>query len=163
MIASKFGHKSSIVELLKAGADVTARDKSSWSAMSFASFNGKIDAMRLLMSHDPEAARLPNDPALVLAAGQLYLEAVQLLVSAGTDVNVSEEGWSALCKALLSNVEEKEGESSPRVAIADVLIEAGIDLKSTYSAAGWNGFTVRGGRLQNLSSNSLRRLSVDPI
>lgn len=72
---------------LEKGASTLFQDDLGWTALSYASSNGWVEGMRLLIENGADVDK-PNDngdPPVLLAAGGLHVEAVVELALAGAD------------------------------------------------------------------------------
>ncbi|CAN0415863.1 unnamed protein product, partial [Ectocarpus sp. 12 AP-2014] len=92
MEACWFGHLSVVNALLTAGADVTIRDNSGYSALDSASRFGHIDVMRALLRYGVDVNACGDDgfSPLHLAAQRDQADAINALMQAGADIESSE-------------------------------------------------------------------------
>ncbi|MCL2103738.1 MAG: ankyrin repeat domain-containing protein [Kiritimatiellaeota bacterium] len=84
--------------LLSAGADVNVMDKSGHTALYWVAMAGNTDIVKMLLIAGANVNVVGDfGPILVAAVGHGRLETVQILLSAGTDVNAeNESGHTAL-------------------------------------------------------------------
>ena len=85
--------------LLEQGANVTAKDGDSWTALHHASFNGNLDMIKLLMEYktDISAKDIDNWNSLHLASQKGHFHISKLLIEHGADVEAKANGsWTAL-------------------------------------------------------------------
>ena len=103
MWASAEGNVATIEMLHEFGADLHAVSKGGFSALLFATREGKKDAVSTLIKEGAS----PNDTiqkpgkqagtsALVLAVTNAHYELASMLLDAGADPNAAEQGWTAL-------------------------------------------------------------------
>ena len=100
MLASKGGNEALVLELVKRGAEVNARNEHGWDASMIASFYGRTAVVAVLLNHgaDPNT-RNQYWTALGLAAANDYLPICLLLVARAADlyaVNAVFGGQNAL-------------------------------------------------------------------
>jgi ankyrin repeat protein len=89
--------------LMKAGAEVNARNKTGGTALMYAALSGDASTVRLLLQNgaDINAAATNGWTALMIAAVEDYESVVQALVESGADVNqVDVYGWTPLMRAI---------------------------------------------------------------
>ncbi|PNH08527.1 Ankyrin repeat domain-containing protein [Tetrabaena socialis] len=86
--ASYNGHTEAVQALLRAGADVTAKNDVGESALHSASYNGHTKAVEVLLraGADVAATNDLDDTALHYASDEGHKEAVEVLLRAGADV-----------------------------------------------------------------------------
>ncbi|HEY4085532.1 MAG TPA: ankyrin repeat domain-containing protein [Bryobacteraceae bacterium] len=103
MWASAEGNVATIEMLHEFGADLHAVSKGGFSALLFATREGKKDAVSTLIKEGASPNETIQKPgkqagtsALVLAATNAHYELASTLLDAGADPNAAEQGWTAL-------------------------------------------------------------------
>ena len=100
MIAGERGHSAVVRELLQRGADANARNNGGLTALLFASYHGRAEAMRdLLKRHDVNINTQDNDgrTPLMSACDKGHLMAATLLIGHAADLALLDNaGHSAL-------------------------------------------------------------------
>jgi uncharacterized protein len=107
MWASAEGNVTTVELLLKAGADLHARENGGFTPLLFAVREGKIDVVRTLLKAGASAGETLNKPrrggdptigpsAVVLAVENAHFELASLLLDSGADPNAAAQGWTAL-------------------------------------------------------------------
>ncbi|QIG78390.1 ankyrin repeat domain-containing protein [Stakelama tenebrarum] len=119
--AATLGDADTIAALLRAGADIEARDERGYTALILASYNGHEAATHTLVS---AGARLDGgdgeggNTALMGVAFKGHVEIARLLIDAGADVNArNADGQTALMTAAMFDRKE----------IVDLLLRQGAD------------------------------------
>lgn len=130
--AARMGRDDMIPDLLRAGADVEARDARGYTALILASYNGQVSTTELLLSLGADVNAGDGErghTALMGISFKGYPEIARRLVASGADVNARNfAGQTALMTAVLFN----------QMEIVDLLIDAGAD----PSIADANGHSV---------------------
>ena len=87
MSASRGGNEALVLELVKRGAEVNARNEGGWDALMYASWKGRTAVVAVLLNHgaDPNT-RNEYYTALGLAAANDYLPVCLLLVARAADL-----------------------------------------------------------------------------
>ena len=87
MVASRVGNEALVLELVKRGAEVNARNENGYDALMYASILGHTAVVAMLLNHgaDPNT-RNENCTALGLAASNDYLPICLLLVARAADL-----------------------------------------------------------------------------
>jgi len=103
MWASAEGNVATIEMLHEFGADLHAVSKGGFSALLFATREGKKDAVSTLLKEGASPNETIQKPgkqagtsALVLAVTNGHYELASMLLDAGADPNAAEQGWTAL-------------------------------------------------------------------
>jgi len=129
--AAKSGDKAKVERLLKAGADVDAKDHYGMTALMWASKNGHKETVDILIKNKADVNAKDNNngmTALMWASWQGYEEIVDVLIAAEADVNAKDKyGWTALMYACVG---------SKKVKIVEMLIAAGTDVNAKDNS-GW--------------------------
>jgi ankyrin repeat protein len=123
MEASLRGYADIVTALLKAGADVNAKDDYGDTALVFAAGKGHYDIVKLLLNAGGAAnvqTTGSKSTALMVASKNGYTGVVQLLLDAGADINIREEGGTALTLAAWKGA----------IPIMQLLIERGADVNA---------------------------------
>ncbi|PRM96231.1 ankyrin repeat domain-containing protein [Aliarcobacter cryaerophilus] len=132
--------------LIKAGADINAKDKNSWTPLHWASRNNHIELVKVLIKAKAnlnEKATYGDDKEGFSAITPLYdsitqnhLEIAKLLIEAGADVNIARE-TDLKYTPLLFITSQKE----PSLDIFNMLIKAGADInakdKNSWTPLHW--------------------------
>jgi len=142
-LAAKNGNREEIEKLIKAGADINARDNHHDTALHYAAANGHIEAIKKLIELGADIKAENEDAYTALHSAALYgnTKAIEKLVELGADVNTrtSEGGYVALHFAAAVN----------DIEAIEKLVELGADvntrnIKHGYTAlyfAARNGYT----------------------
>ncbi|MCX6773470.1 MAG: ankyrin repeat domain-containing protein, partial [Candidatus Micrarchaeota archaeon] len=97
--ASKYGKTKRVERLLKAGANIEAKDNDNWTPLMIAAMNGHTQTCALLLEHNASIDAKENDgrTALIIAANNGRTQTCALLIGKGADVNAkAEKGyWKA--------------------------------------------------------------------
>lgn len=114
--------------LVKAGADVNAKDNIQDTPFLYAGAEGRNDILKLILATGKANLRDTNrygGTALIPAAHHGYLETVRLLLDTAIDVNhVNNLGWTALLEAVIL------GDGGPvHQEIVKLLLAGGADAK----------------------------------
>ena len=121
--AAHEGDVAKVDALIKAGADVNARNRFGSTPLYEAALEGNTEIIRKLLKAkaDPNAANLGGMTVLMIIARTSNAEAAELLVKAGANVNAKEptRGQTALIMAA--------AQSQPEVV--RVLVKGGADLE----------------------------------
>lgn len=119
--AAKKGNLVKCRELIKAGADVNAKDKYSRTVLDIAKINGNAEVVNLLIGIRTKFKQL------VIAAEKGKIDQVKALIEAGADANATDEdGRTALmCAAGKGHFD-----------VVNLLIEAGADANTTDEDGG---------------------------
>ena len=90
--ASSEGNIPEVKRLLKAGADVNAKDEYGYMPLLFAISNGHVEVVKVLLSAgaDVNARHGDGKPPLSYAISKDKAEVVKVLLSAGADVNAED-------------------------------------------------------------------------
>jgi hypothetical protein len=92
-----------ITALLKAGAEVNSRDEYGSTALSWASYRGNKDLVKLLLAQPGiklDETNLDGETALMVAAENGYSEIVEMLLKAGANVSITDQaGATAITRA----------------------------------------------------------------
>ena len=89
ILAAAYGHESCVIELIKAGADVSIMDKHNAIALQYAAHGGKDEYLKeLLILSDINHTDDCDLTALLLACERGSPKCVDLLLKAGADVNI---------------------------------------------------------------------------
>jgi hypothetical protein len=92
-----------VTALLEAGADVNSRDEYGSTALSWASYRGNKDVVKLLLEQPAiklDQAGVDGDTALMAAAERGHAEIVEMLLNAGATVSITNEaGETAITRA----------------------------------------------------------------
>ncbi len=151
--AARLGRDDMIVPLLRAGADLTERDKRGYTALILASYNGHGNATATLLAAgaDVDASdKARGNTALMGVAFKGFLEIAQQLIAAGADIDHrNDAGQTALMMASLFG----------HGAIVAALLGAGADC-DLIDAAGNNAKSVAAA--QN-NAEMVRLLSDSPV
>lgn len=95
----KKDRSAKVIELIKKGADVNAKDKAGRSALYIASGDGSIKTVNALLDKGADVnAKSPTDKTALMAAAQFgWPEVVKALIAKGADVNAkTKNGKTAL-------------------------------------------------------------------
>jgi hypothetical protein len=117
MMAGEKGHATVVRELLQHGADANAHDNSGWTALHWASSNGRAEVMReLLKRHDANVNAQNNGgiTPLMCACDKGHLMAATILIAAGADLallNNSGESALRIAEQLVGDDEEEPTDS----------------------------------------------------
>ena len=109
-----------IQELIRAGADVNARDEKFWTVLLLAAEKNSLDVINLLIESgaDVKYKDSAQMTALMYAAWYNTIDVIQRLLEAGCDINAQDVmGETALIKAAASNTAE----------VVEFLLNAGAD------------------------------------
>ncbi len=119
--AASMGRDEMIPDLLRAGAQLEARDVRGYTALILASYNGRASTTRLLLKlgADPDAGDDERgNTALMGLSFKGYAEIASILIEGRADVNARNvAGQTALMTAVLFN----------QRTIIDLLLDAGAD------------------------------------
>ena len=119
--AAKNGYIQIVMDLLKQGVDVNARDDEKRTALMWAAYDGYTEVVKQLLKRGAEvdARDLLDRTALMFAASGANIETVRLLLAHKADTNLvdSHEAWTALMFAAA------EGHND----IVQALLKAGAD------------------------------------
>ena len=116
----KKGDTQGVIEAIKLGANVNAKDKNGTTTLMGAAYSGhtEIVSAQIRAEVDINAKGKDGTTAIMLAAGEGHTEIVNALIKAGTDVNAAnEQGITALMFAASGGFTE----------IVNTLIEGGAD------------------------------------
>ena len=118
-------------ELIDAGADVNAKDKTEQSAYLITTSEGYLSLLNLTLRHGADVRSLDsfNGTGLIRAAERGHADVVARLLETEVEVNhVNELGWTALLEAVIL------GDGSPRYQrTVRLLLDAGADPSITDS------------------------------
>lgn len=123
MLAADGGHLDIVNALIKAGADINAKDQYGWTALIWAggASNPEIIEALLRAGADVNARSFGGETALMRAAERGSEENLRVLLKNGADVNAKDDnGWTALRDAL--------GYTS--AGTAEILLRAGADVNA---------------------------------
>ena len=98
------GNLEKVLDLLRRGANVNAKDKNGWTALIHASFKGHLEVARILLNHEGVDVNIKSQrgwTALIWASSQGHVEVVRALLNHnGDDVNATDnKGVTALILA----------------------------------------------------------------
>jgi cytohesin len=104
--ASRTGNHIEMESLLKAGADMNAKDNHGWTALSIAAFNGHLKTCELLIENGADVNAKDNINSIPLhwAAFHGHLQICRLLVEKGADVETIDK-----CNDMPHNVAAIQG------------------------------------------------------
>src|SRR5579884_558536 len=123
--AAKDGQAEKVLDLIKTGADVNAKDASGDTALILAAYNGRIETVKALIKSkaDVNAKGSHGYTALMVAAYNGDTEMVKALIEARADVNAeNKSGDTALILAMRQNYK----------GIVDLLKSAGAKSPDSY-------------------------------
>ena len=146
MQAAQRADVPAIRALLKAGAEVNARNKTGGTALMYAALSGDASTVRLLLQNGAEinAAATNGWTALMIASVGDYESVIQALVESGADVNqVDVYGWTPLMRAIY---EQRGSAAKALLAVPALKVNAQNEYGATalhYAAAAGNVDLVR--------------------
>jgi ankyrin repeat protein len=123
--AAERGDASSVQRLIKAGANVNAKNDKQDSAFLIASARGRTDVVKLSLAAgaDLKSTNRYGGTGLIPACHYGHLETVKLLLTTNIDVNhVNNLGWTSLLEIVIL------GDGGPRhQEVARLVLAAGAD------------------------------------
>ena len=133
--SSMFGNTEKVKMLLKhPGIDVNAKDNDGYTALYWASQNGRTEIVAMLLDAGADVNAKDNNgwTALIRASQKGHTEIVSMLLEKGADVNAkNNNGWTALTKAIWNEHPE----------IVGMLLENGADVNVTVYD-GWTALVL---------------------
>ena len=107
MLACGKGHVDAIHILLKAGSDTNIAHKDGWTCLMVAvDSHCSYEMVQEIIDHgaDVNATNRNNHTALMLACGKRHVDAIHILLKAGSDTNIAhKDGWTCLMVAVDSH------------------------------------------------------------
>ena len=133
--AAETGATDHVRALLKAGADISTRDRNGDTALIRAAVEGYPETVKILLraGADPNAKNKHGWTALMQASGKRQVEIVQDLLAAGADVNADD--GAALIWAVLGG----------DVRTVRVLVDAGVHVNAKDDVKGATGLMIAAG------------------
>jgi ankyrin repeat protein len=113
--ASIKGRKNSVKELIKAGANINARDNDKWNSLLLASIQGHVDVVRVLLEAgaDVNARDKNGNTSLHLSAVNNHKEVTRVLLKSGINVDAqNDNGRTALLDAVYYGLSTNELEKA---------------------------------------------------
>jgi ankyrin repeat protein len=126
-VATYFGRREVIGVLARAGADLGAKERDRYDAVTIAAVADDVATLRVLLDLGASAKLVTsrhNGTALIAAAHLGHDEVVKLLIAAGAPLNhVNNLGWTALIESIVL------GQGGPRhTATLQALVRAGANV-----------------------------------
>lgn len=120
-------HRDVIAALAKGGADLGAKEKDNYDAVTIAAVADDVETLRLLLKLGASAKLVTSrydGTALIAAAHLGHVEVVKLLIEAGSSLDhVNNLGWTALIESIVL------GNGGPRhVETLRALVQAGANV-----------------------------------
>jgi ankyrin repeat protein len=117
LLAARKGDTASLQRLLRAGADVEAKDQGGSTALAVAANYGHPDAVKLLLENgaDPVAGGLNGETALVDAARLANANKVELLLDRGADLRLKNQALFAVGESEPPMLEAAPGGAAKQV------------------------------------------------
>ena len=115
--AARRGDTASLQRLLRAGADVEAKDQGGSTALAVAANYGHPEAVKLLLQNgaDPVAGGLNGETAFVDAARQANANKVELLLDRGADLSLKNKALFAVGESEPPTLEAAPGGATQQV------------------------------------------------